>query len=112
MQRIVGSDLFAGKVDCVPRALLGHAPEADHAVPLELQDVLAYEQFLSVVGLYEGPVGALVDQYEVAATDHDAGVQARAQVAFNYDVILVGTANGDVRGAIVHQQLSIIEPEP
>ncbi len=70
--------------------MLGQASEADHALPLELQDVLAYEQFLSVAGLYEGPVRALVDQYEVAATDHDAGVQARAQVALNYDVIRHG----------------------
>src|SRR5580693_8898442 len=54
---------------------------------------MAYEQFLSVAGLYEGPIRALVDQYEVAATDHDAGVRARAQVALDYDVILLGTAN-------------------
>jgi hypothetical protein len=70
----------------VLRTLLGQAPQADHALPLELQNVLAYEQFLSVAGPYEGPVCALVDQHEVAATDHDAGVQARAQVASNYDV--------------------------
>src|SRR5262245_30908854 len=58
-----GSDLFAGEVDGVLRALLGQASEADHALPLELQNVLAYEQFLSVAGPYEGPVCALVDQY-------------------------------------------------
>jgi hypothetical protein len=48
----------------------------------------------------------------VAATDHDAGVQARAQMAFNYDVILVGTANGDARGALLHHKLSVIEAQP
>src|SRR6516165_12766141 len=107
-----GSELFASEVDCVLRALLGQAPEADYALPLELQGVLVYEQFLSVAGLYEGPVCAPVDQYEVAATDHDAGVQARAQAAFNYDVILVGTANGDARGTLIHYQFSVIEPQP
>jgi hypothetical protein len=73
---------------------------------------MAYEQFLSVAGLYEGPIRALVDQYEVAATDHDAGVQARAQVALDYDIILLGTANGDARGELVHHQLAVIEPQP
>src|SRR6516165_6013692 len=94
------------------RAPLGQAPEADHALPLEPQNVLAYEQLLSVAGLYEGPVRALVDQYEVGTTDHDAGVQARAKVTLNHDVILVGTANGDAGGVLVHHQLSIIEPQP
>src|SRR6185369_17538513 len=106
------SDLFAGEVDGVLGALLGQASEADHAPPLELPDVLAYEQFLSVVSLYERAVRALVDQYELAATDLDAGVQARAQAALHYDVILLGTANGDARGALVHHQLAVIEPQP
>jgi len=107
-----GSDLFASEVDCVLRALLGQAPEADYALTLELQGVLVHEQFLSVASPYECPVCALVDQYEVAATDHDTGVQARAQAAFNYDVILFGTADGDARGTLVHHQFSVIKPQP
>ena len=58
---LAGAELFAGEVDGVLGTLLGQASEPDHALPLELQDVVVYEHVLSVAGLYERPVCALVD---------------------------------------------------
>ena len=71
------SDLFAGEENGVRRTQFGRAAEANHALPLEFQALVAHERFLSVDGLHESAVRALIDQYETVATDLDARVQAR-----------------------------------
>ena len=73
-------------------ALLGEASEAEHAVPLDLQDVAAYEQFLSVAGLHEGAIRALVDQHELSATDLEGRVTRIPAVWFAMFIILCAYA--------------------
>jgi hypothetical protein len=107
-----GSDLLASEVDGVRGALLGHASEADNALPLELQAVVAYERFLSVGTLHESAVCALIDQYKkLVMGDLDAGVQARDEVTLYDHVTVVGTADGDARVPFIHQQLAVTEPQ-
>src|SRR5436305_4081155 len=102
------SGLFAGVADRLRRAPLGQAPEADHALALDLQAVAAHERFLAVGALHEGSIGALIDQHELVAADLDAGVQARDEVALNHHVVVLGPADGDARMALVDQQLPIL----
>jgi len=70
---------------------------------------VARERFLSVDGLHESAIRALIDQYETVATDLDARVQARDEVTLHHEVIVLGTADGDARLAFIHQQLSVIK---
>src|SRR5690606_23273571 len=63
-----GGGLFlADEVDGEGGAGLGDAAEADGAFPGEFGAVAPHEFFLAVRGLQEGPVGALVDEQELAA---------------------------------------------
>src|SRR3977135_1388306 len=71
------SDFFAGEVDGRRRALLGQAPQPDHALALDLQAVAAHERLLAVSALHERAAGALIDQYELAAADLGTPGEAR-----------------------------------
>src|SRR5437588_2342607 len=84
------SGLFAGVADRLRRAPLGHAPEADHALTLDLQAVAAHERFLAVGALHEGSIGALIDQHELVAADLDAGVPARGEAGLPHPVAGLG----------------------
>src|SRR5438046_10766867 len=84
------SELFAGVADGLRGALLGQAPEPNHAPALDLQAVAARERLPAVGALHERAVGALIDQYELVAADLDARVQARAQVALAHPAVGVG----------------------
>src|SRR5438046_8465583 len=70
------SELFAGVADGLRGALLGQAPEPDHAPALDLQAVAAHERLLAVGALQESAVGALFDHLDLVAADLDARVQA------------------------------------
>src|SRR4029077_12602767 len=87
------SDVFAGETDRMRGTLLGPTSEADHATPLKVRAVAAYERFLSVGGLHVGAVGTLIDQYELVATDLDAGVRQRDPFAHHHDVQVLAAAN-------------------
>src|SRR6516165_5789520 len=106
------STLFAGEANGLRRALLGQPPESDHALAADLQAVAAHERLLAVRALHEGAVGALVDEHELVTIDLDARVQARDQVAFDDDVIVFGTSDGDARMALIEQQLPVIASQP
>src|SRR5438046_3584902 len=102
------SELFAGVADGLRGALLGQAPEPNHAPALDLQAVAAHERLLAVGALHERAVGALIDQYELVAADLDARVQARDQVALDHHVVVFGPADGDARMPLIEQQLAIL----
>src|SRR6266513_707444 len=95
------SELFAGVADGLRGALLGQAPEPDHAPALDLQAVAAHERLLAV--------GAL---HELVAADLDARVQARDQVALDHHVVVFGPADGDARMPLIDQQFAILTAQP
>src|SRR5207302_9411882 len=61
------SGLLAGVADRLRRAPLGQAPEADHALALDLQAAAAPERFLAACALHEGSIPALLDQHDSVA---------------------------------------------
>src|ERR1700758_1090046 len=106
------SGLFADEADGLRGALLGQTPESNHALSPDLQAIAAHERLLPVGALDESAAGALIDEHELVAVDLDARMQARDQVAFDHDVVVLGAADGDTRVPLVDQQLAVIASQP
>ena len=95
------SIFLADETNRLRGVLFGQLAQADHSLALDLHAVPAHEGFITVLGLHESAIGALVDEYELVPVDLDARMEPGDQIALDDEIVVFGPPDrhpsGDAR---------------